>query len=96
MMSFPFLCISNSVQSSLTANIFAKFVCLLKRLQRLKQEWPKSPAGTRQTYGKNSVWFGEMERKLANLSKTRLLTVLPLNYFMVAAQELVLIQYNIL
>jgi hypothetical protein len=31
---------------------FAKFVCLLK-LQRLKQEWQKSPAGTRQTYGKN-------------------------------------------
>jgi hypothetical protein len=32
---------------------FAKFVCLLKRLQRLKQEWQKIPAGTRQTYGKN-------------------------------------------
>ncbi len=32
---------------------FAKFVCLLKRLQRLKQEWQKSTAGTRQTYGKN-------------------------------------------
>jgi hypothetical protein len=32
---------------------FAKFVCLLKRLQRLKQEWHKSLAGTRQTYGKN-------------------------------------------
>jgi hypothetical protein len=31
---------------------FVKFVCLLKRLQRLKQEWQKSPAGTRQTYGK--------------------------------------------
>ncbi len=30
---------------------FAKFVCLLKRLQRLKQEWQKSPAGARQTYG---------------------------------------------
>jgi hypothetical protein len=28
---------------------FAKFVCLLQRLQ----EWLKSPAGTRQTYGKN-------------------------------------------
>jgi hypothetical protein len=49
---------------------FAKFVCLLKRLQRLKQEWQKSPAGTRQTYGKNYVWFGEIERKLAKLSKT--------------------------
>jgi hypothetical protein len=32
---------------------FAKFICLLKRLQRSKQEWQKSPAGTRQTYGKN-------------------------------------------
>jgi hypothetical protein len=32
---------------------FAKFVCLLKRLQRLKQEWQKSPAGTKQTFGKN-------------------------------------------
>jgi hypothetical protein len=32
---------------------FAKFVCLLKRLQRLKQDWQKSPAGTRQTYSKN-------------------------------------------
>ncbi len=49
---------------------FAKFVCLLKRLQRLKQEWQKSPTVTRQTYGKNQVWFGEIERKLAKLSKT--------------------------
>jgi hypothetical protein len=32
---------------------FAKFACLLKRLQSLKQEWQKSPAWTRQTYGKN-------------------------------------------
>ncbi len=30
---------------------FAKFVCLLRRLQRLKQEWQKSTAGARQTYG---------------------------------------------
>ncbi len=35
-----------------------------------KQEWQKSPAGTRQTDGKNLVWFGEIERKLAKLSKT--------------------------
>jgi hypothetical protein len=41
-----------------------------KRLQRLKQEWQKSPAGTRQTDGKNSVWFGEIERILAKLLKT--------------------------
>ncbi len=38
---------------------FVKFVCSLKRLQRLKQEWQKSPAGTRQTYSKNYVWFRE-------------------------------------
>jgi hypothetical protein len=59
---------------------FAKFVCQLKRLQRLKQEWQKSPAGTRQTFGKNYVWFGEIERKLAYLSRLLLLTVLPLNF----------------
>jgi hypothetical protein len=41
-----------------------------KRLQWLKQEWQTSPSGTRQTEGKNSVWFGEIERKLAKLSKT--------------------------
>jgi hypothetical protein len=40
---------------------FAKFVCLLKRLQRLKQEWQKSPAGTKQTYGKTR--FGWRNRK---------------------------------
>ncbi len=47
----------------------AKFVCLLKRQQRLKQEQQKSPAGTRQTYDKNLAWFGEIERKLAKLPK---------------------------
>jgi hypothetical protein len=30
----------------------------------------KSHAGTRQTDRKNLVWFGEIERKLAKLSKT--------------------------
>jgi hypothetical protein len=39
-------------------------------MQRLKQEWQKILAGTRQTDGKNLVWFGEIERKLAKLSKT--------------------------
>jgi hypothetical protein len=43
---------------------FSKFVSLLKRLQRLKQKWQKSPAGT---YGRNYVWFGEIERNLAKL-----------------------------
>ncbi len=42
----------------------------LKRLQRLEQVWQESLAGTRQTDGKSLVWFGELERKLAKLSKT--------------------------
>jgi hypothetical protein len=36
----------------------------------VNKEWQESPAGTRQTDGKNLVWFGELERKLAKLSKT--------------------------
>jgi hypothetical protein len=36
----------------------------------LQQELQKSPAGTRQTDGKNLVWLREKERKLAKLSKT--------------------------
>ena len=47
-----------------------KLLTFLKRLQRLKQEWQKSPAGTRQTDSKNTVWFGEIERKIAKLSMT--------------------------
>jgi hypothetical protein len=35
----------------------------------------KSSPGTRQTDGKNMVWFGEIERKLAKLAMP--------NYFMV-------------
>jgi hypothetical protein len=43
----------------------------------------KSSHGTRQTDGKNLVWFGEIEKKeLAKLSCLPLLTVLPFNYFM--------------
>jgi hypothetical protein len=46
----------------------------------------RSSPGTKQTDGKNWVWFGEMERKLAKLSMPiPLLTVLPLNYFIVRA-----------
>ncbi len=52
LMPFPILYILNCLQSSLTLH-FAKFVWLLKRLQRLIQEWQKSPAGTRQTYDRN-------------------------------------------
>jgi hypothetical protein len=36
----------------------------------LKQEWQKSPAlGQGKQDGKNLVWFREIERKLAKLSK---------------------------
>ena len=55
---------------------FAKFVCLLKRLQRLKQEWQKSPARTRQTYGKTR--FG-LEKKRENYLPFFLLIILCLN-----------------
>jgi hypothetical protein len=49
----------------------------------LKQEWQKNPAlGPSKQTAKNLVWFGEIERKLAKLSMPPLLTVLPLNYFM--------------
>jgi hypothetical protein len=40
-----------------------KLLTFLKRQRELKQECQKSPAGTRQTEGKN--WFGDIERKLA-------------------------------
>jgi hypothetical protein len=36
----------------------------------MKQKWQKRLAGTKQTDGKNLVWFEETERKLAKLSKT--------------------------
>jgi hypothetical protein len=38
--------------------------------QKLKREQQNSPTGTRQTDSKNLVWFGEIERNLAKLSKT--------------------------
>jgi hypothetical protein len=47
-----------------------KLITFLKMLKKLKQEWQKISAGTRQTDGKNLVWFGEIERILAKLSKT--------------------------
>jgi hypothetical protein len=48
----------------------------------------KSSLGTRQTDGKNLVWFGEIERKLANYQYLPLLTVLPLNYFRSRPQKI--------
>ncbi len=36
----------------------------------LLKEWQENPAGNRQAHGKNLVWFGELERKLAKSSKT--------------------------
>jgi hypothetical protein len=53
----------------------------------LNQEWQKSPAGTRQTDGKNMLWFGEIDRKLAKLSKTTFTYCLALNYSMGIADE---------
>jgi hypothetical protein len=47
-----------------------KLLTFSKRLQRLKQEWQKSPAGASQTDGNNLVWFGEIERKFANTTFT--------------------------
>jgi hypothetical protein len=44
-------------------------IAFLKTLQRLKQEWQKSPAlGPGKQMEKNLVWFGEIERKLAKIS----------------------------
>jgi hypothetical protein len=65
-----------------------KTFLILKRLQSLKQEWQESPAGTRQTDGKNLIWFGELERKLAmQIIKDFFLFFLPLNYFMVPSNH---------
>ena len=47
-----------------------KQITFLKRLQILKQEWQEKPSWDQATDGKNLVWFGELERKLAKLSKT--------------------------
>ncbi len=44
----------------------------------------KETAGTRQTYGQIQVWFGEMERKLAKLSKTYYLPFFLLIIFWIA------------
>jgi hypothetical protein len=50
------------------------FKTCLKRQQKLTQETAenekKSPAGTRQTDGKNLAWLEEIERKLAKLLRT--------------------------
>ncbi len=60
----------NCPVSNLTIEKYTyKLLSFLKRLQRLKQEWQKSQAETRQTDGKNMVWFGEIERKLAKIIK---------------------------
>jgi hypothetical protein len=52
-----FWCVFPSWTFSILCNLlyclhFAKFVCLLKRLQRFKQEWQKSPAETRKDAAK--------------------------------------------
>ncbi len=48
---------------------FVKFVCLLKRLQRLKQKCKKSPAWTRQTYGKLGFVLRK-RKKISQITKT--------------------------
>jgi hypothetical protein len=48
----------------------------------------KSSTGTRQTDGKILIWFGEIERKLAKLSRPTFLTVLHLNYFMIQSHHI--------
>jgi hypothetical protein len=40
-----------------------KLIAFLKTLQRLKQEWQKSPALDQANRRQNLVWFGEIERK---------------------------------
>ncbi len=45
-----------------------KLIIFIKTPQRLKQEWQKSPAGTRQTDGKILVWFGN-RKKISQIIK---------------------------
>jgi hypothetical protein len=58
-------------------------IAFLKALQRLKTGMAeKSSPGTRQTDGKNLVWFGEIEKNYPNYLWLPLLAVLPLNYLL--------------
>ena len=50
--------------------VYSTQVLTILTEQKLKQEWQNRPAVTRQTDSINLVWFGEIERKLAKLSKT--------------------------
>jgi len=43
---------------------------LVKETAEIETGMEESSVGTRQTYGKNQVWFGEIERKLAKLKTT--------------------------
>jgi hypothetical protein len=52
------------------------------KMSSSKQMAEKSSPGASQTEGKNLVWFGEMENK-PNCKCLPLLTILPLNCFMV-------------
>jgi hypothetical protein len=55
--------IGNCPFSNLKSKVYKLIV--VKTMQRLKQKRQKSPAGTRQPDGKNLVWFGKIESKLA-------------------------------
>ncbi len=69
-MDVSFVLTRNKYLMSLSYVLCGKKYKLITFLKRLKQGGQKNPAGTRQTDGKNLVWFGEIERKLAKLSKT--------------------------
>ena len=56
--------------------------------QKLKQEWQNSPTGTRQTDSYNLVGLEKQKENQPNYQRLLLLTVLPLNYFMVSAPHL--------
>jgi hypothetical protein len=58
--NFPF--------SNLKIKKVYKLIVFLKALQRLKQEWQKSPALGPGKQKANLVWFGEIERKLTKSS----------------------------
>jgi hypothetical protein len=68
-MSFTFLYLLNSLQSFLLFKFWQVYL-IVKETAKIETDMAKSPTGTRQTYGKNKAWFGEIERKLAKLSKT--------------------------
>jgi malic enzyme len=60
-------------------------IAFLKTLQRLKQEWQKNSAETRQTDGKNLVWFGE-RKKISQVTNAYLYSPLFLSILLCKAR----------